>query len=284
MKIIILGASGFLGFYLKNYLKKKRIKIITCGRNNSNNIKIKNYTKNNLSKIILKNLPNVIINLVAITNVDQCEKNKKVSNKINTDISKSLYEILKKYKIDTKLIYISTDQVYDGIGKKNEKNVRLFNQYSKSKYNAENYIIKSSGCVLRTNFFGKLKNKNTLVDWIIESVKSKKLITVFNNIYFSPVYVKTLCKYIYYFCKNKSKGVYNVGSKNCISKSQFAFYIIKKLKLNQKYLLESNYLKKTLIAKRPKNMCMDSTKFSRSFNVKIRNCYHELNLMIKDLT
>ena len=34
-------------------------------------------------------------------------------------------------------------------------------------------------------------------------------INVFKNIYFSPIYIKTLCKYISFFCKNFENGVYN---------------------------------------------------------------------------
>lgn len=283
MKLLLLGASGFLGSYLKNYLKKKKIDLITCGRKSSNLIKIKNYNKYNLYKIIIKHRPEVIINLVAITDVDACENNKKKTRKINTYISKYLYEINKKYKINSKLIYVSTDQVYEGKGRNREKKINLINNYSKSKFNAEKYILKSNGCVLRTNFFGISKSKLTLVDWIINSVKSKKKINVFNNIYFSPIYVKTLCKYIYYFCIKKNKGIYNLGSKNCISKSKFAFFIIKKLNLNSNYLNNFIYQNKTLTAKRPKNMCMNSDKFSKKFNIKIKNVYHEINLMIKDI-
>jgi len=283
MKILILGASGFLGSYLKDYFKKKKIKFISCGRNTKNNLRIKNYNKKILSNIILKYNPNVVINLVAITNVDKCEKNKNLAKKINTNISKSLYEIKNEHKLKINFIYISTDQIYNRVKKSDEKNVILNNYYSKSKFNAEKYIIKSNGCVLRTNFFGISNNKSSLVDWIINSVNAKKEIKVFKNIYFSPIYIKTLCKYISFFCKNFENGVYNLGSKNCISKSDFAFYIIKKIGLNNKFLINSNYSKNLLIAKRPLNMCMNSLKFERKFKVKIRSCYHEINLMIKDL-
>ena len=54
MKILILGGSGFLGVYLKNYLIKKKIKTFTCGRNNKNNFIIKRYNKKNLRKIFLE--------------------------------------------------------------------------------------------------------------------------------------------------------------------------------------------------------------------------------------
>ena len=212
------------------------------------------------------------------------KKKKIFSKKINTEISKNLSKIIISNKLKSKLIYISTDQVYNGGGNKIEKFTKIINYYSKTKYDAEKYVIKANGCVLRTNFFGVSKNKVSLVDWIIESVKKKKEIKVFNNVFFSPLYVKTVCKYIYLACKKNTKGIYNLGSNSCISKAEFAFYIINKLKLEEKYLINSKYTKNTLITKRPKNMCMNSNKFYKKFNIQSKNIYQELNLMLKDLT
>lgn len=284
MKILILGGSGFLGYYLKKFLKEKKINFITSGRNKNNNVIIENYNKINLHKLILNYNPSFIINLVAITKVDLCEKKKNFSKKINTEISKNLSKIIISNKLKSKLIYISTDQVYNGSGNKIEKFTKIINCYSKTKYDAEKYVIKANGCVLRTNFFGVSKNKVSLVDWIIESVKKKKEIKVFNNVFFSPLYVKTVCKYIYLACKKNTKGIYNLGSNSCISKAEFAFYIINKLKLENKYLINSKYTKNTLATKRPKNMCMNSNKFYKKFNIQSKNIYQELNLMLKDLT
>ena len=99
----------------------------------------------------------------------------------------------------------------------------------------------------------------------------------------SPLYVKTVCKYIYLACRKNLKGIYNLGSNDCISKAEFAFYIVKKLKLENKYLINSNYTKDKLIAKRPTNMCMNSNKFYKKLNIKSKNSYQELNLMLRDL-
>ena len=281
MKVLIFGASGFLGSHLIDFLKKKKINYVSCGRNKSNKLIIKKYNQKNISKIILDYIPDVIINLVAMTNVDKCELNREKAQEINTNVVKYIYEVLKKYNVKSKLIQLSTDQVYDGYGKKKENQIRILNEYAKSKYKAEKYVLKINGCVLRTNFFGS--SENTLTNWIINSVKMKKSIKVFNNISFSPIYIKTLCNYIYLFCIKKISGVYNLGSKNCISKSEFAFYLIKKLNMSQIYLIDSDYSNNTLIAKRPKNMCMNSSKLSKNFKVKLKDCYSEINIMIKDI-
>ena len=73
MNVMILGASGFLGSHLCNFLKIKNT-ILRCGRNKNNDIVLKKFVKEKLSKIFQKNLTNVIINLIALTDVDLCEK------------------------------------------------------------------------------------------------------------------------------------------------------------------------------------------------------------------
>jgi len=283
VRILIFGASGFLGLHLVDFLKKKKVELITCGRNSVNSIKLKRYNKKSLSDLIIKKKPNIIINLVAITNVDYCEKKPALAKKVNTDIVKSIAEIIEKNKLKIKLIHISTDQVYNGAGRKSEKKTTLLNKYSKSKYNSEKNVIKINGSVIRTNFFGISKKNISFVDWIINSNIAKKKINVFTNIFFSPIYVKTLCKYIFLFCKRNVTGIFNVGSSNCISKSEFAFYLIKKLKLDIKYLVKKKYNNKMLFAKRPTNMCMDSIKFKDKFKIGNKNCYREIDLMINEM-
>ena len=57
--------------------------------------------------------PHVIIHTAAAVNVDKCEIEKEYAYKLNVEVTKNLAEICKEKNI--KLIYISTDAVYDGM-------------------------------------------------------------------------------------------------------------------------------------------------------------------------
>ena len=189
MRILIFGASGFLGLHLVNFLKKKKVELITCGRNSSNSIKIKNYDKKYLSNLIIKKKPKVIINLVALTDVDLCEQKPLLAKKVNTDIIKSISEIIEENKLKSKLIHISTDQVYSGNGRKPENKTILLNEYSKSKFNGEKYVLKINGSIIRTNFFGIYKKNKNLVEWIIKSnIGKKKNKCFYKYIFFTNIY------------------------------------------------------------------------------------------------
>ena len=71
--IIILGSTGFLGTHLKYALSLSGIETLTIGRNLENDFIIDIFDFKNLLDIITFHKPKLIINLVAITDVDLCE-------------------------------------------------------------------------------------------------------------------------------------------------------------------------------------------------------------------
>jgi len=282
MKVMILGANGFLGSHLYNYLKEKN-NIIKCGRNKNHDIVLKKIVKSNFSKILKKTIPDVIINLIALTNVDICEKKRKKADEINAGIVKNIVDSITEVKLTKKVffLHISTDQVYSGKGPHKEKFIRPINIYARTKLKGEKYIKKINGCVLRTNFVGKsFDNKERgFTDWIFTSLNQGKSIPVFKNVKFSPLNIKTLCKYINLVIRKKIAGIYNLGSKNGLSKAQFAIKFAKKLKLNTKLLKVVDYKKDLLIAKRPLDMRMNINLFEKNFHVRLKSLNNEINLV-----
>ena len=280
---MILGADGFLGSRLCQSLRENEI--IKCGRGKKNDIILDITKKNNFSDILSKIKPNVIINLIAITDVDACEKNKKEANDVNNIMVKNFVRIIKKSKLMNKVffLHISTDQVYSGNGPHKENYTKPENIYSKSKLKGEKNIKKINGCVIRTNFIGKsLIKKKSLSDWVYQSLKNNKKINAFKNVKFSPLNIETLCAYINLIIKKKISGVYNLGSKNGFSKAEFVLKFAKKLNLNTNLIKFIDYKKKMLLAKRPLDMRMNVKRFENKFNVVIKDLNYEINLLSKE--
>ena len=97
MRILILGSRGYLGSYLKNYLKKhKNLKILNDFYKNKR-IDL-NYLKN-LRRLVLSKKPNLIINCSGITDIENCENNKKLSKRINVTLIKNIF-LKKKYNLN----------------------------------------------------------------------------------------------------------------------------------------------------------------------------------------
>tara|TARA_B100000963_G_C22628333_1_gene673537 strand:- start:2696 stop:3595 length:900 start_codon:yes stop_codon:yes gene_type:complete len=273
MKILIIGSSGFLGQELVKFFKnQKNIKLLHNGVKS----KIFDLTNiNNLEKIITKSNPQIIINCIGLTDLNICEKNKKLSNNLNYEIVKNIFIIKKKKKSDFKLIHISTDQLYDNI--KNVKNtektkVSINNQYSKDKYKAEKIALKNKSLVLRVNFIGYSKKKSGFLHWIYKSFNKKKQFYLYDDVFFNPISIsslKKIMKKIVYALKNNKKiyGLYNLGSINGIYKNELAINFAKKVKIfNNKFInVGVNHLDNKV--KKSKQMFMDVSKFEKKFQI-----------------
>ena len=97
--ILIIGGSGFVGYYLHQSLIKSEQKVISTY--NTNKIEEKNFVhldvnnKNSLRRIIKKLKPDTVIYAAGITDVDLCERNKELAKKINCDGIKNIIDVIK---------------------------------------------------------------------------------------------------------------------------------------------------------------------------------------------
>ena len=269
-KLVILGSSGLLGSNLclalkKRYkiysiVNKKKIKISKI------NSKYINLKKNEVKKYLKELKPHFLINCVAISNVEICEKNKKLTNDINSIIAFNIGKICNELSIH--YTFISSDHIFAGkksFYKENDKPFPL-NNYAKSKILAEKKIIKNSkNClIIRTNFFGfGPKFRKSFLDKIFENFKNKNQITLFSDVFYTPIYLKQLIKILDILLTNNIKGVFNISGNKRLTKYQFGIKIANKFEF-KKTLLRKLYLKDTLRkVVRPKDMSLSNKKIKK---------------------
>ena len=76
--------------------------------------------------------------------------------------------------------------------------------------------------------------------------------------------------------KKNLNGIYNLGSKEGMSKKDFALYFCKCLDLDSENIIGNPQKKVDLIAKRPRDMRLDSTKLENDLGVKFINLKDEI--------
>ncbi len=274
MKILIIGSTGVLGNYLKNFFfKLKKFKIYASGYKTKTQLNFNLLKKKEILNILKKNKPNIIINCVANTNVDFCEKYFNHAYLANTITVKNLIFSIKKLRLKSHLIHISTDQVYNKKKrniKSSEKDINLSNNYSVTKYlgelEAKKYKIAT---ILRMNFYGKsfLKKRKFFSGFVISKLLQSKRIHLAKNITYNPINVFLLARIILIIIKKRILGTYNIGSADSVSKYSFAKILAKKLKLNDKliYSYNSNYR----MHKRPLNTSVSIKKIEKTLKIKL---------------
>ena len=240
-----------------------------------------------LEKTLLSINPQVIINLIAETDVNKCESNFRKAKYVNAGIVKNIVRAIQK--IDNKqknffLVHISTDSVYGSRGPHTENKIKLINNYAKTKYLGELEAKKIKSAILRTNFIGKNKENKTkpLSDWIINSLRKRKKIQVFNDVLFSPLHLSSLSKVIGIVLRKKITGTFNVGAKGHISKANFAFKLCKHLKLSKNLLEKTNYSQSKFIVKRPLDMRMKVKKFEKIYKTILPSISNQIKLTAQE--
>jgi dTDP-4-dehydrorhamnose reductase len=261
--VLITGASGLLGSSLVPYLKKIGYKIISHANTRPADINFDLSDMATTFRFLDQINPSIIINLVSLTSVERCEEQVGLAYLTNTKTVENLVRWIEQKGLGTHLIQISTDHVYDGDGPHQEDEINITNNYALTKYSAELVASRLPSTILRTNFVGlsKVQYRESLTDWVYNSIKNNHEIEVLTDVLFSPLSISKLLEVIEFAIRQKPMGTFNVGSRNGMSKADFDFMFAECLnlptgKIQRLSISEVQFLR----AYRPRDMRMDSSK------------------------
>jgi len=288
-KILITGGSGLLGSNLAIRLcKKYKVSILV----NKKKISIPN-TLSIDGDLFFKNSydefkPDLIINTVALTNIELCEKDPISALEINLNYVKSLISLCNERKC--KLLHISTDHLSNGSKPFRKENDILepLNEYARTKLEADNYIQDRmpTSIIIRTNFFGwGTSYRNSFSDRIIFETTQRRKLFLFENAFFSPVSIRRLCEILIKLYEKNASGIYNVSSNDRISKFNFGLNICNNFKLDKKLIIPSSIEDNKCLVNRPKDTSLNNQKVSNFLKYDcgfVSNNINDLNYDIKD--
>ena len=229
MKILLTGASGRLGSECKDVLESD-YEIIAP---NKEELDITSWDKVIMS--INQLLPDIIVNCAAFTEVDECETQRKTSERINVEGTRNLAQGAARY--DKVIVHISSDFVFNG-------RKRLPQPYFEDdptdplsfygltkmesemavKQNAPKYVI------IRAGWLYGAKGNNFLKK-ILESArkKDKESISVVNDQFGSPTWFHRLARQIKVLIDNGKEGIYHATSEGYCSRYECATYFLEKM-------------------------------------------------------
>ena len=288
-RLLITGASGLLGNNLAYYFKDK---YEILGLYNSHPVIINGICteecdishKDSIRKIIHEFKPSIIFHCASLTNIDQCEIDKDITKKINVLSTRYLVECITDK--DVKLIYISTDAVYDGVrgNFSEDNNVNPLNYYGISKLEGELEILKKeNSLVFRTNIFGwNIQDKESLGEWILDELKANRNINGFEDAYFSSIYTLEFARVIDITIRKDLKGVYNCGSVDTCSKYEFAQKIAEFFGLDEKLITPILINDFNFKAKRGKKLTLNVRKLQNKLDYKLPTIGQSIETFYKD--
>jgi dTDP-4-dehydrorhamnose reductase len=283
MKILLFGSSGMLGASLAPWLSACGHQVVTSTRGEAAGIPFDLANPDSTIELLQRVRPDVVINLVGLTNVDRCETHPKEAWFANVLCIENIAKACKAASAD--LIHLSTDQVYDSTPECSENQASPGNCYALTKYAGELAALSANATVLRTNFFGfsQHASRRSFTDWLFAALVERREITVFDDIYFSPLSMKTLCSVIEKLTLKHVSGIFNLGSCSAMSKADFAFTFGKALGLPGEGLKRSSAsASPAMVAWRPKNMGMNSSLFETTFGIYLPTLQSEIEHTAKE--
>lgn len=286
--ILILGAYGRLGENLSSFLDKYH-NVTRQGRNKDAQLYLPNLNVQSLKRVLGEFKITAIINLIAMTDVNDCENIASDAFFANAIIPQYIRAAVNQCDKEIFVLHISTDQIYSGQDLHEEHQVNPCNVYGVSKLAGEQLInAPTNTCILRTNYFGlsRVNNQSSFLDWILTSIKENQEISIYQDVYFTPVGSRTLCSIILMLIDNRTSGTYNFGSNRSISKADFAMIVANAMSVLAPPFVLAEYPRNSLV-NRPRNMSMNSERIlSRlsidSVNIE-REVMHELQTLIKTI-
>jgi len=289
LKFLVTGSAGLVGQQVVKYLSKSN-QVFSCYNESkpeygdSVKMDLKNYEM--VSSVLTEIKPDVVIHLGAMTGVDLCEKEESMAFDINT---KATQIIAQQCSIlNTFLVYVSTDYVFDGNTGMYEENdtTNPLGFYGKSKLLGEKSIqnFSSNWCIARTSTpFGLHSTKKSFPIWVIENLQKQKQIDVLTDQFTSPTYVPNLSKMLIEISERHLNGIFHVAGATKISRYDVARMISNKLNFDEKLLRDVSINELKWEAQRPKDSSLNISKADIILNEKPQKINQSIDLFIDEI-
>ena len=273
MKVFVTGVGGQLGYDVMNELAGRGYECYGSDILPKDKIALPyNYVQLDITnqfaveKVIYKIAPDAVVHCAAWTAVDAAEEeeNQPKVMAINANGSKYIAEACKK--IDCKLVYISTDYVFNGKGtepwKADCKEYAPLNVYGWSKLEGEKAVsdVLSKYFIVRIAWvFGK--NGNNFIKTMLNVGKKYDTLRVVNDQIGTPTYTFDLARLLVDMLETDKYGYYHATNEGgFISWYDFACEIFRQSGYNTKVLPVTTAEYGLSKAKRPFNSRLDKSK------------------------
>lgn len=288
-RILITGGTGLLAlnwayaiedqFEIYLSLHERRITLP-----NFNFIDINVERIDSIIEVLVKLKPEIVINTIAVTSIEKCESNEMLAWHTNVFLAHNIAKAC--LIVGVKLVHISTDHLFNGnvALSDEERATSPVNVYGRTKAEAEEIVlhVDPSALIIRTNFFGWAPPyRKSLSDFIVHSLRSKKKVFLFQDVYFTPIIIAELVRVTHELVKLGRNGIYNVIGTERLTKYQFGITLAKVFNLSENLVLPCTLVSQKHLCKRPSDMSLSNELVSRLIDEPVLSLTMQLNLLLQ---
>ncbi len=268
-KLLITGASGLLGINLALTAQAQGHGIIGVTLEKGIHgtpfdlIRMDLTKPGTIEELIRVSQPDIIINCVALTDVDRCEQIPEEAEQVNAILPRQI--AAETHARGIKLVQISTDAVFDGKqGNYIETDIPSpLNIYGSTKLAGEKAVLETDpqALVCRVNFYGwSISGHRSLAEWFFNKLSAGESIRGFTDALFSPLLATDLTFLILKLIEHDCCGIYHVVNSRGITKYDFGVALAKQFDFDQSLIKPASIFDAGMRAARSPNLNLNPAK------------------------
>lgn len=257
MRVLVTGVKGQLGYDVVNELEKRGHEAVGV------DVEEMDITDEQaVEQVITQSNVETVIHCAAYTAVDAAEDNEDICRKVNAVGTRNIAEVCQK--LHQKMIYISTDYVFDGQGTRPwepDDKQEPMNVYGQTKYEGELAVMEhvEKYYIVRIAWVFGVNGKN-FIKTMLNLGATRDKITVVGDQIGSPTYTYDLAVLLVDMAEREKYGIYHATNEGLCSWYEFACEIFKQAGMNVTVepVTSAEYVQAK--AKRPFNSRMNKDK------------------------
>lgn len=257
-RLLITGANGQLGMDLVHLVDHSLYEVLACTK-----AELDITNDEEVNETFKSFNPDWVLHAAAYTNVEAAEgKEKELNWLVNAKGTENVAKAANK--VDAKMIYISTDYVFDGTKEteyETDDIVNPLNEYGKAKQAGEKFvqnILGDKGYIIRTSWVFGI-NGNNFVYTMLSLAKEKKQLNIIADQFGRPTFSLDLAKFILFLTEKEGNdgGIYHFSNKGSCSWYEFSKEILKNNQVVINPVSTDSFNQKAM---RPKNSILQLSK------------------------
>ncbi|GFO84648.1 MAG TPA: dTDP-4-dehydrorhamnose reductase [Candidatus Anaerostipes avicola] len=279
MKVLVTGVKGQLGYDVVRELEKRQIEAVGV------DVEEMDITDAAQVETVIRNVnPDAVIHCAAYTAVDAAEDNEELCRRVNAQGTENVAKVCQE--MDLKMMYISTDYVFDGQGTRpwepdDERDP--LNVYGQTKYEGELAVEKyvEKFFIVRIAWVFGVNGKN-FIKTMLNLGKTHDKLTVVNDQTGSPTYTYDLARLLADMIQTDKYGRYHATNEGICTWYEFACEIFRQAGMDVEVapVTSDEYPAK---AKRPANSRMSKKKLDENGFERLPSWQDALKRYLKEI-
>ena len=276
-RFLVTGASGLLGLnFALRYCQENEV----IGQVNQHGLTGVPFRviQSDLSqadaagRLLEQTHPDVVVHCAALANLEACEADPRLAQKINTIVPGELAALCARQNI--RMVHLSTDAVFDGQqGNYLETDSpNPLSVYARTKLEGEQAVARANpdAIIARVNFYGwSLGGTRSLAEFFVNHLSAGKPVRGFTDVFFCPLEAGELAELLVLMVRSGLSGLFHSVSRECLSKFEFGKAIADCFGFDGSLVQPSSWKDAGLVAARSPDLTLNTGKLSSALGIAL---------------